>query len=79
MEIYLEAVKIIEGMIEIAKKPSETIREFLGRVMDGLGERAAIFEELSYMTEVAVYGGVKPDMELARELLDKLRRWMYET
>ena len=79
VEIYLEAVKIVEGMIGIAKKPSETIREFLSRVMDGLGERAAIFEELSYMTEIAVYGGVKPDMELARDLLDELRRWTYET
>ena len=78
VEIYLEAVKIIEEMIGVAKKPSETIREFLSRVMDGLGERAAIFEELSYMTETAVYGGEKPDMELARKLLDELGRWMYE-
>ena len=77
-KIYLEAVKVVEKMIGVARKPSETIREFLNRVIDILGEKAAIFEEISYIAETAIYGGVKPDMKLVRNLLDKMRRWIHE-
>ena len=78
VEIYLEAVKVVEKMIGVTKKPSETIREFLNKVIDVLGEKAAIFEEISYIAETAIYGGVKPDMKLVRNLLDEMRRWIHE-
>lgn len=76
VRIYLEAVHVIEDFLEIEKRPSDTIREFLDRTGIFLGEAALAFEELSYMTEAAVYGGVEPDLVLARYLLNQILRWL---
>ena len=76
--IYLEAVRMIEELTGLKMKASDTIREFLDKVTWELGEISPAFTELSYMTEAAVYGGLQPDMELARALLEAIRREIYE-
>jgi len=74
----LEAVRIVEELVGLKKRPSETIREFLEIVGWRLGTKGAVFAELSYMTEAAVYGGIQPDLDLARYLLESLREMRYE-
>ena len=75
-KIYLNAIQIIEDLIGVRRKRSDTIREFLDRVGIFLGGAALAFEELSYMTEAAIYGEIEPDLELARHLLDQILRWL---
>jgi len=76
--VYLEAVRVVEDMTGVKRRASDTIREFLNKVIEKLGDKAPAFAELSYMTEAAVYGGVQPDMELAEYLLEGLRGRVYE-
>ena len=79
VEIYLEAVRIASEIAGIKMKPSDTIREFMVKVYDKLGGAATLFSELSYMTEAAIYGEIKPDIELARYILEGMRRYFHET
>ncbi|MCD6312812.1 MAG: DUF4129 domain-containing protein [Thaumarchaeota archaeon] len=76
--IYLEAVRLVEELIGVRRRSSETIREFLERVSERLGEGALAFEELSYMAEAAIYGEVEPDLDLARHLLEAIRGLRHE-
>jgi len=78
LQLYLEAVRIVEELVGLKKRPSETIREFLEIASWRLGAERLVFAELSYMTEAAVYGGIQPDLDLARYLLESLRRVRHE-
>ncbi|MEM4536226.1 MAG: DUF4129 domain-containing protein [Nitrososphaerota archaeon] len=75
-KIYFNAVHVIEDLTGLKRRPSDTIREFLDKAGVSLGKATLAFEELSYMTEAAIYGGIEPDLELARHLYDQILRWL---
>jgi len=75
--IYLEAARIVGEITGVERRVCDTIREYLYRVSDLLGDGVILFGELSYMAEAAIYGGFQPDLQLAKSLLEEMRRWSY--
>ncbi len=71
--LYFDAVRLIESRFEVFLRPSDTIREYLLRVEDLLGDALDPFRELSFMLEMAVYGGIEPDVSRAEELFEKFK------
>lgn len=77
-DFYWRAVKLISWITGRSLLPSQTIREYLEGVRDGLGKlRYSVFESLSRLYERWLYGApVKPDLDAARNLLQRLREML---
>jgi len=55
--LFLVALRIVERLTGVVMKPSDTLREYLGRVADGLGDRiGGLFRELVTRYERWLYG-----------------------
>ncbi|MBS7638649.1 hypothetical protein KEJ49_07215, partial [Candidatus Bathyarchaeota archaeon] len=72
--IYLKAVGMVARATREELRPSDTVREYLGRVRPKLGRGLETFERLTWILEEEVYGGLKPDISKATLLLEELER-----
>jgi hypothetical protein len=77
-DFYWWAVKLISWVTGKSLLPSQTVREYLAGVRDGLGKLGySVFESLTSLYERWLYGvPVKPDLDAARNLLQRLREML---
>ncbi|RLF21446.1 MAG: hypothetical protein DRJ68_03485 [Thermoprotei archaeon] len=71
---YREAVSIVERHTGVSMEPSDTVREYLKKVSQKLGDAYALFKELSMKLEEQVYGGKSVDEAECNRILDELKR-----
>lgn len=71
--IYDEAVEIVEAYTGLEAKPSYTAREYLSMVYSMLGDAGVLFQRITFIHELTVYGGYEADLDEANRLLAKLR------
>ncbi len=71
---YTVAAEMVGDATGVYVKGYETIREYLLKVRNILGEAYPIFEEISMLAERELYGGAPADKGLVKELLKKLRK-----
>jgi hypothetical protein len=71
---YVEAASVVGEATGIYIRDYETIREYLARVKNNLGEAYQIFEEISMLAERELYGGEPANNMIVAELLRKLRQ-----
>lgn len=63
LENYLACLNALAGSLGFKPEPSETLREFMLRVRPSLGGLSKLFEELTLITETALYSAAKPTSE----------------
>jgi len=71
---YVEAASVVGEATGIYIRDYETIREYLVRVKNNLGEAYQIFEEISMLAERELYGGERANKIIVAELLRRLRQ-----
>ena len=74
---YLRAVSIVGRATGVFIGAHETIREYLKRVRDSLGEAYQIFERISMLAERELYGGERADRMIVKRLLRGLKRRLW--
>ncbi|MBD3171175.1 DUF4129 domain-containing protein [Candidatus Bathyarchaeota archaeon] len=72
--LFLAALRFIEDITGLSMKPSDTLREYLSRVLDTLGERlGGLFSQLVSRYERWLYGRPKePELEKVELLVSEL-------
>jgi|GEM_PF-2385636 len=71
---YMRAASIVGEATGVYIRDHETIREYLARVKNRLGEAYRIFEKISMLAEGELYGGERADRAIVAKLLRRLRR-----
>jgi hypothetical protein len=71
---YVEAASVVGEATGLYVRDYETIREYLVRVKNNLGEAYPIFEEISMLAERELYGGERANEIIVAELLRRLRQ-----
>ena len=71
---YARAASIVGEATGMYIRDHETIREYLARVKDNLGEAYQIFEKISMLAERELYGGQRADRTIVAKLLRGLKR-----
>ena len=74
---YLRAVSIVGKATGVFIGAHETIREYLKKVRDRLGEAYQIFERISMLAERELYGGKRADRIIVKRLLRGLKRRLW--
>ena len=70
---YTKAASIVGEATGIYIRDHETMREYLARVKEHLGEAYQIFEKISMLAERELYGGERADRAIVAKLLRRLR------
>lgn len=71
---YARAVSMVGEATGVYIREHETIREYLARVKERLGEAYQIFEKISMLAERELYGEEQADRAIIAKLLRRLRR-----